>query len=544
MSMDEPFDTDPISIRRARVLRPILEIERSGLSISRALSDAAWELDLSRNHVRRLYNRLKAEDGKASALIRSRAGPIAGSRRLPDEVEILIRRILQERYLVREAPSFLRIVGEIRAECAAKGFRMPTRRTIKSRLDAMDAREVLKKRNGVKAASQVYSARVGRLHVEQTLDVVQIDHTTADVMLVDHVDRKPLKRPYLTLAVDVASRVVLGFYVSFDAPSVLSIALCLNHCLEDKTIPAGEDQDDLAWPTAGIPKAIHVDNAQEFKSRAFRTACDEWGIEVTYRPYGGTHYGGHIERLIGTTMGAVHVLPGTTMSSPKEKGDYDSVAEAALTLSEFQDWLSLEICRYHNTVHGGLGRTPLAAWADLTGGKYIQPVSDRDGFRISFMPFERRKVRRTGIRLFSIDYWNDALTPLVGRIDHSLVIKYDPRDLSRVWALVPDGRVIEARYKDLNRPRISWWEFRRARKEFNETRGGQMSEAALFYIIQIQRRIAEAARQKTQASRLDAERNVQLPKSPKRRDPSRAMFAVDTSNPDLPKYDMDGMDDT
>ena len=524
-------------------MRPILEIEYSGQPISGALSDASWELDLSKSHVWRLYSKLKENDGKASALARSRAGPIEGSRRLPRDVEFLIERTLRERYLVREAPSFLRIVGEIRAECAALGFRPPSRRTIKSRLDAMDDREVLKKRKGAKAASQMYSARAGQLDVERALDVVQIDHTTADIVLVDHVNRKPLKRPHLTLAIDVASRMVLGFYVSFDAPSVLSIALCLDHCLENKTIPAREGHDDLVWPTAGIPKAIHVDNGQDFKSRAFRRACDEWGVKVNYRPYGGTHYGGHIERLIGTTMGAVHVLPGTTMSSTKDKGDYDSLGQAALTLSEFEDWLVLEICRYHNNVHSGLGRTPLAAWADLSGDIKGRCVNDRDGFRISFMPFERRKVRRTGIRLFSIDYWSDALAPLIERGDHSLVIKYDPRDLSHVWVLGPDGRAIEARYKNLNRPRISWWEYRRARKLFNDTRGGQMSEADLFAVIQKQRKIAEAARQKTQAARLDAERTARLPRPVAERDPSRAMFAVDTGNPDLPKYDMDGMDD-
>ena len=541
---DEFLSSDPISVRRAKVLRPILDIERSGGPITCALSDAAWELDLSKNHVRRLYNRLREQDGKASALAKFRAGPKVGSQRLPGDVEVIIEQTLSKRYLVREAPSFLRIVGEIRAECAAKGFKPPTRRTIKSRLDAMDSREVLSKRKGSEAASQIYSARAGKLHVSGALDVVQIDHTKADIILVDHIDRKPLQRPHLTLAIDVASRLVLGFYVSFDAPSVLSVALCLDHFVRDKTITSKDGQADLVWPTAGVPKAIHVDNAQEFKSRAFRSACDEWGIEINYRPFGGKHYGGHVERLIGTAMGAVHVLPGTTLSSPKEKDDYDSVGHASLTLAEFEDWLALEICRYHNTTHSELGRTPLAAWADLGGDDVGRQVNDQSGFRISFMPFERRKVRRTGIRLFSIDFWSDTLAPLIGRVDHALSIKYDPRDLSRVWVLTPDGRVLEARYKDLNRPRISWWEYRRARKEFTDTNGGQMSEAALFAIIQKQRRIAEAARQKTQAFRLDAERNARLPKPVVERDPSRAMFAIDTGNPNLPKYDMDGPDDT
>ena len=41
-----------------------------------------------------------------------------------------------------------------------------------------------------------------------------------------------------------------------------------------------------------------------------------------FRPPGSPHFGGHIERLIGTMMGAVHLLPGTTQSSVAAKGSY------------------------------------------------------------------------------------------------------------------------------------------------------------------------------------------------------------------------------
>jgi putative transposase len=48
--------------------------------------------------------------------------------------------------------------------------------------------------------------------------------------------------------------------------------------------------------------------------------AQEYGIRIDYRPPGTPHFGGHIERLIGTTMGAVHLLPGTTFSNVAEKG--------------------------------------------------------------------------------------------------------------------------------------------------------------------------------------------------------------------------------
>lgn len=523
-------------------MRPILELDQAEKDIGPPLLAAAKEMGVSRSSAWDLYRRLKLNDGRASALAPKRRGPKRGSRRLGPEVEGIIKRALRRHYLVPEPPSFLRIVGEIRAECAARGFRLPTRRTIKARLDAMDQREVLRKRKGAKAARQVFEARAGSLGVERPLEVVQIDHTLADLILVDQVDRKPLARPWLTLAIDVATRIVLGAYVSFDAPSVLSIGLCLDHCVRSKSIRTPESLEELYWPVAGIPQAIHVDNGRDFRSDTFQSACAEWGIKVEYRPPGRVHYGGHIERLIGTTMGAVHVLPGTTQSSPKDKGEYDSTGNAAMTLEEFEDWLHLEICRYHNTRHGGLGRTPLAAWADLGGDDAGRQVVDRDAFRISFLPAERRRLGRTGINLFSIGYWSDAFEPMIGRGAGKVTVKYDPRDMSQIWVITDDGRTIAARYKDLSRPRISLWESRRAGAIYHERQGGRITEAMLFRIIEEQRRIAHAARQQTLSARLEGERQARLSSDKPKRDPSREMFAIDTSNPDLPTYPIDDFD--
>ena len=41
--------------------------------------------------------------------------------------------------------------------------------------------------------------------------MVRIDHTVVDVMVVDDHERRPIGRPYLTIAIDVFSRAVLGF---------------------------------------------------------------------------------------------------------------------------------------------------------------------------------------------------------------------------------------------------------------------------------------------------------------------------------------------
>ncbi len=47
-------------------------------------------------------------------------------------------------------------------------------------------------------------------------------------------NRQPIGRPYLTLAIDVFSRVVVGYYLSLDAPSVMSIAMCVSQAVLPK----------------------------------------------------------------------------------------------------------------------------------------------------------------------------------------------------------------------------------------------------------------------------------------------------------------------
>lgn len=169
---------------------------------------------------------------------------------------------------------------------------------------------------------------------------------------------------------------------------------------------------------------------------------------------------GSLESGIGTMMGAVHLLPGTTQSSVAAKGGYDAEAMAAMTLREFDRWFALEICRYNNSIHSSLGCTPVAKWEALAGEMAGDIPFDMEAFRVSFLPSEQRQVRRDGIHLFDLRYWSDALASYVGRRDGKVVVRYDPRDLSAVWVELDGGRCVEARYRNLEIPPVSLWEYR------------------------------------------------------------------------------------
>ena len=119
----------------------------------------------------------------------------------------------------------------------------------------------------------------------------------------------PSGRPWITLAIDVFTRMVTGFYLTMAAPSRLSTSLALLHSVHDKAAWLREREIDAVvahcGPTRDAPCPTMV---SDFRSRAFERACRDAGIKNIWRIPGEPHYGGHIERLIGTMMGAVRFV--------------------------------------------------------------------------------------------------------------------------------------------------------------------------------------------------------------------------------------------
>ena len=231
------------------------------------------------------------------------------------------------------------------------------------------------------------------------------------MIVVDELERRPRGRPWLTLVIDVSTRVVTGFHLSLDPPSSTSVALAVSHAVLPKRIFGKPAELDPLWPVEDLPQTIHVDNAKEFHGQALERGCREHGISLTFRPPRVPHFGGHIERLIGTMMGELHLLPGTTFSSIKERGDYKSASQASLTMRELERWLTLQIVQvYHQRVHRSIGVPPLAAWTKGTAesSEVLRRPADPHRFYIDFLPGEFRLIRRDGIQILGIHYWDST----------------------------------------------------------------------------------------------------------------------------------------
>ena len=169
----------------------------------------------------------------------------------------------------------------------------------------------------------------------------------------------------------------------------------------------------------------------------------------------------------------------------------------------------LAVAGYHGRVHTTTGQTPAAAWAAGTAGGPPGTVGDEAAFLIDFLPVIRRSLTRTGFVIDHVRYFSDALKPWIGRRDQlgKFVIRRDPRDISRIWVLDPDGiEYVEVPYRTMSHPAVSVWEHRQALARMRERGFAQVDEAALFRMIDQMRDIAETAEKTTKRTRREAVR--------------------------------------
>jgi putative transposase len=201
--------------------------------------------------------------------------------------------------------------------------------------------------------------------------MVQIDHTLLPVIIVDDVHRKPINRAWITLAIDVYSRVCLGMYLSLDGPSAMSAGMCVaNAVLPKESWLRRLDVTSVEWPCWGVMGTFHLDNAREFRGDMLKAACREYDIDLHLRPVKKPRYGAHIERLMGTVTQGLKGVKGSTFSGPGEKGEYDAEGNACMTFGEIEKWLMLFLARYHHQKHDGIGTPPLQKWREgLLGTK-------------------------------------------------------------------------------------------------------------------------------------------------------------------------------
>ncbi|WP_375751989.1 Mu transposase C-terminal domain-containing protein [Vibrio sp. HN007] len=505
---------------RFEAIRPVLDNPEYRFSRIE-MSELAQKNKVSRATLYRWIDRYRAT-GKISSLVPEKRGVKPGKLKLSAPVNAIINEVLDEHYLSSQKHSVSWVCREVIRLCKNAKLEPPHPNTVRSRIQKISEKKQIKFRFGGKAAEQEFSVHRGEFPDGTfPLQVVQIDHTQLDIMLVDDIHRLPIGRPWITLAIDVYSRMVTGFYTSFDPPGALSTGLCLSHSIlpKDNWIEKHGSQTD--WPLWGVMSTVHADNAKEFRGEMLKRACDEYGIDISWRPVARPHYGAHIERLLGTFNKEIHNLPGTTFHNPVLRKNYDSEKAASLTLSEFERWLTIYITDvYHQRTHKMLGCSPLRQFEKGIFGNDESPgtglpekILDERRLRLDFMPFELRTIQRYGVQIDKCRYYSDILSTYVNakdpnnkRLKRKFLFRRDPRNISLLYFFDPElNEYFDIPYRDTSHPPVSIWEYREAQKKAEEE-NPDASEDDIFEAFNRLRTIENNAKQETKKVRRNNQR--------------------------------------
>lgn len=415
------------------------------------------------------------------------------------------------------------MVQDVVRRCTEAGIKPPCSMTVRNRIAELREHEVLKKRGNREKAKNKFTPAVGTFPgADYPLAVVQIDHTPADIILVDDEYRKPIGRPYITLAIDVYSRMVVGYYVSFDPPSETSVALCVAQAILPKEDWLTLHKIDAVWEVSGFMDTIHTDNGADFRSDTLKKACLMHGINLEFRPPGQPNYGGHIERMIGTLLKEMHDIPGTTFSNTKERKDYDSEKQAVMTFSEFEKWLVSFICKvYHERRHSSIGMTPRKKWEiGIFGNKGIkgrglpQKATDPHSLLLDFLPYEERTIQTYGVSIGAINYYHEVLRNKINEQDptdktkkRKFTFRIDPRDVSEIWFFDPAlKQYFKIPAANASMPSMSAYELKQQKDELRKEGNKSVNTLQLIKSINETRQIIEESAEKTKSIRRKAQR--------------------------------------
>lgn len=513
---------------RFKIIEPLLENRTR-----EKVNQRAKECNVASSSI---YNWLKAYEKtqRLTSLIYEGTNGGKGKSRLTEELEAIIVSALDEYYLSEQKPTVQKTYEDIVLRCRNAKIDLPSLSTIARRVSVVDKRISMKKREGKKAAHPLHPIKGEFPDGNYPLEVIQIDHTRVDIELVDSKHREVIGRPWITLAIDVYSRMIAGFYISFDTPGYFGTGQCLANAILPKNEILAQYGIQTKWPLEGFPSMIHMDNAREFRGKDIEMICKEYNMTAVWRPVGRPNFGGHIERLVRTLNEDIHTLKGTTFSNIVQRGSYDPSKYANMTLEEFEEWLTILIVEvYHHKIHSSLGKSPIARYTEgILGGPNTPPrgrivraeKKDAVRLRLNLLPYEERTIQRNGIVLDGITYYSDVLNSFIprsldkhGKSSAKYLIRRDPRDISLIYFYDPDTKqyhTIPLKDRRANVVGISLWEYRAVKKKLDADERREHNEHDVFYSIERMKKLETEAAQKTLQVRKNSERAIKLKSSP------------------------------
>ncbi|MBR0793056.1 DDE-type integrase/transposase/recombinase [Bradyrhizobium manausense] len=429
-------------------------------------------------------------------------------RKLPPQVDQAIDSAVAHYYEKRShryQDAYSHLDGLIKAlngkRTANRHFALPAREILRRRIDrAMTFDNMVRKYSRKEAWQKIHGHRE-HISAKKPLELVIIDSTPLDVYCLDTETLLPLGRPHLTVCIDVYSRMVLGYCITFEPPSLYSVLLCLKRVNKNKRyVSRIYPQITRPWDGWGLPTEILLDLDWSHKAPSFRHSMRNLGTEVHYAPSKTPQYKAICERLFLTIKTKlIEKLPGSSQYNiyVMRQIGLDPSKEALVTLADLDEGMHEFIDVYNYEKHKGIDAVPARVWHDglvIQRRRWIKDVSALDHV---LGRVEKASISGAGITFKNMQWHDESTTTMLlndlvryetkrtqpkvpyGQSRANVVIKWNPADASSIsvwnrggephpyWVSLPNA---DPQFL----PGLSFWHHERLR-EFAEERNLKFS---------------------------------------------------------------------
>lgn len=357
------------------------------------------------------------------------------------ELEELVEALILEKPPVSLAAIHRKVVKVAKK----KGSIQPTYRVVWDIAKKINPSIVLLAHDGVKAYNQKYEL-IYRREASGPNEIWQADHTPLDIVLV--TEKGDSQKPWLTSIIDDYSRVICGYYLSFEAPCSINTALALHQAIWRKRDPK--------WQICGIPGIFYTDNGSDFKSDHIKQVAADLKIQLKNSIPGKPQGRGKIERFFSTVNQLL------LMNLPGYCPPQYPYPKAKLTMEEFIPLFERFIIdEYHQRNHSSINTSPINRWIDK-GFLPQLPESLKQLDLLLLTVVKSRKVHRDGIHFQNLTYIESTLASYV---NEDVMIRYDPRDLTEIRVYHDDIFLCRAVCQELAGESVSLKEIIKARQQ-------------------------------------------------------------------------------
>jgi putative transposase len=325
------------------------------------------------------------------AAFRSRRGK--GTRkRYDDSVEVLLKETVAFYWELRprdynDAYAFFRTkIETINAERRTANLpeieKFPDKpEVIRRRIDKAKCRATWTTKYGRKAAYKKFAGQADHIEARWPLELGIIDATPLDGFVVLDTDTYlPLGKPYLTVCLDVATRMPLGYLITFEPPSLYSALTVLKRVVRSKRyVSQLYPHITRQWDGHGLVAELLLDQAWEHKAPSLQHSLSNIGTDLHWAPAETPQYKAIGERFFRTvTTGLVHKLPGGIPYNPviMRQVGLDASKDAVITLSDLDALMHEFIVQFIHDKHTGVGGVPARLWRDKLAVNRRRMIAD------------------------------------------------------------------------------------------------------------------------------------------------------------------------